>query len=376
MNKLFLNLFALLLAFLIVTLVFFIFKDKILNYYTNSLDSLYKTNNLQSDLENGKIILFGSSELLYNNQKFTPQNFFNDLKIPFRVHGNQGHQEFIIMSQLAAYDNQKIRDNARVVIMLSPNWFNETTGSNISKFLEFMYTGMMNKLYFQSTVDDSYKQLIDDYVKKNLTFIKEPTYVYNETFEQLKENNTYLDNIVKKAVIDYIDYKNLNVEKIVYSKPNLNWDNLKIEAKNISSPSTNNSFGISNDIFIRYVEPLIQKGEFPSSITIPAEIEVNQEYKDFLVLLRLLKNYKIKPLFVMQDLHPSIFVKNRDIMNKFVTKIKSDVVSYGYGYYDMWSYNQKEFEIGTLFDTVHLNELGWVKVNQKIVEHFMNIEGK
>ncbi len=363
------------LAFAIVGLGVFLLKDKILNYYANSLDSLYKTNNLQSDLENGKIVLFGSSELLYTKQRFTPQNFFNDLKIPFRVHGNQGHQEFIIMSQLAAYDNQKIRDNARIVIVLSPNWFNETTGSNISKFLEFMYTGMMNKLYFQSSVDDSYKQLIDDYVKKNLTFIKEPTYVYNETFEQLKENNSCLDKFVKKRVMDYIDYKNLNVEKIVYSKPNLDWDSLKIEAKNVSSPSTNNDFGISDDIFLKYIEPLIKKGEFPSTVTIPADIEVNQEYKDFLALLNLLKNYKIKPLFVMQDLHPSIFVKNRDVMNKFVTKIKSDVVSHGYGYYDMWSYDQKEFEVGTLFDTVHLNELGWVKVNQKIIEHFMT-EGK
>ncbi len=47
MNKFFQNLFALTFASLIVGGSTYLLKDKILNYYANSLDSLYKTNNLQ-----------------------------------------------------------------------------------------------------------------------------------------------------------------------------------------------------------------------------------------------------------------------------------------------------------------------------------------
>lgn len=378
MNKFFQNLFALTFASLIVGGSTYLLKDKILNYYANSLDSLYKTNNLQSDLESGKIIVFGSSELLNIKQKFIPQNFFNnDLQIPLRVHGNEGHQEFAIMSQLAAYDNNAVRENAKVVIMLSPSWFTGTSdnGTRISKFLEFMYTGMMSKLYFQSTADKEFKLAVDSYIRKNIDLIKDPTYIYSQTYEQLRQSDTCLDRLTKKIIMNYIDYKNTNIQKIDYIAPKLDWESLRVEAKNVALPSTNNNFGISNEYYSRYVEPSIQKGEFPFNIILSSELDTNQEYQDFLMLLKLLKNYKIKPLFVMQDLHPSIFVNNRESMNKLVSKIKSDVLEYGYDYYDMWSYDEKNFEVGSLVDMVHLGELGWLRVDQKIIEHFMSPKG-
>ncbi len=64
MNKFYQNLFALTFAVFVVGVVTYFSKDKILNHYASSLESLYKTNNLQSDLESGKIVVFGSSELL------------------------------------------------------------------------------------------------------------------------------------------------------------------------------------------------------------------------------------------------------------------------------------------------------------------------
>lgn len=378
MNKFYQNLFALTFAVFVVGVVTYFSKDKILNHYASSLESLYKTNNLQSDLESGKIVVFGSSELLNTKQKFIPQNFFNnDLKIPLRVQGNEGHLDFVIMSQLAAYDNETVRNNARVVIMLSPTWFTEAgdKGTRIPKFLEFMYTGMMNKLYFQSSVDESFKIAINSYVRKNISFIKDPTYIYEESYEQLQEDNSVIDKFMKKAIIDYIDSKNNNIQKINYIAPNVNWDELRNEAKRVALPSTNNSFGISNESFDKYIAPLIQKGEFPLNIIFSSELSANQEYQDFLMLLKLLKNYKIKPLFVMQDLHPYMFVKNREKANELVLKIKSDVLANGYEYFDLWSYDKNSFDVGSLVDTVHLGETGWLKVNQKIIEHFMPLKG-
>ena len=374
MNKFFINIFALFISSFIVFLGVFIFKDEILEYYTKPLqDTLQKTVSLQTDLESGKIVLFGSSELVkYPNQRFLPQKFFNnELNIPLRVQGNEGHQTFVIMSQLAALDNQTIRNNARIAILLSPSWF---TGSNengltMPKFLEYMYSGMMNKLYFESETDDKYRYLISDYIKENVSLIKEPSFIYKYPLNVLEKD--YLNNEIKKFIIQNFDYKNIKVETLNYVKPKLDYDKLRAEAKNIEIPSSNNNFGINNEYYSKFIEPEIAKNNFPFSIIIPPELDKNEEFQDFLVLLDFLDKYKIKPLFIMQDLNPYVFAGNREEANELMATIKSKVLEHNFEYMDMWTYKKEDFEMNSLTDIVHLDELGWIKVNQKIIDYFM-----
>ncbi|MCT7581177.1 D-alanyl-lipoteichoic acid biosynthesis protein DltD [Aliarcobacter butzleri] len=374
MNKFFINIFALFISSFIVFLGVFIFKDEILEYYTKPLqDTLQKTVSLQTDLESGKIVLFGSSELIkYPNQRFLPQKFFNnELNIPLRVQGNEGHQTFVIMSQLAALDNETIRNNARIVVLLSPSWF---TGSNengltMPKFLEYMYSGMMNKLYFESETDDKYRYLISDYIKENVSLIKEPSFIYKYPLNVLEKD--YLNNEIKKFIIQNFDYKNIKVETLNYVKPKLDYDKLRAEAKNIEIPSSNNNFGINNEYYSKFIEPEIAKNNFPFSIIIPPELDKNQEFQDFLVLLDFLDNYKIKPLFIMQDLNPYVFVGNREEANELMAIIKSKVLEHNFEYMDMWTYKKENYEMNSLTDIVHLDELGWIRVNQKIIDYFM-----
>lgn len=374
MNKFFINIFALFISSFIIFLGIFIFKDEILEYYTKPLqDTLQKTVSLQTDLESGKIVLFGSSELVkYPNQRFLPQKFFNnELNIPLRVQGNEGHQTFVIMSQLAALDNQTIRNNARIAILLSPSWF---TGSNengltMPKFLEYMYSGMMNKLYFESETDDKYKYLISDYIKENVSLIKDPSFIYKYPLNVLEKD--YLNNEIKKFIIQNFDYKNIKVETLNYVKPKLDYDKLRAEAKNIEIPSSNNNFGINNEYYSKFIQPEIAKNNFPFSIIIPPELDKNEEFQDFLVLLDFLDKYKIKPLFIMQDLNPYVFAGNREEANELMAIIKSKVLEHNFEYMDMWTYKKEDFEMNSLTDIVHLDELGWIKVNQKIIDYFM-----
>lgn len=373
MNKVFINIFALILAIFLILIIFLINKEQITNYYISSLESIRKTLDLQNDLENGKIVVFGSSELVfYPNQKFLPQNYFNNiLKLPLRVQGNEGQQDFAIMSQLAALNNKKIEENARVVILLSPSWFTGDGNSNgvkIPKFLEFMYVGMMDKLYFSSTIDDKFKILINDYIKKNLSLIKEPGYIYEGDLEKYNEN--FIDKIIKKYIIETLDNRYRDVKTINYKKPSLDYDKLEIEAKDSELSSSSNIYGINNTYFEKNIEQEIKKRNFPFNIIVPSSIEANEEYKHLLILLDLLKNYKIKPLIVMQDLHPYVFVNNREKMNELMLAIKSKVQEKGFEYFDMWSYTKDDYRI-TLTDIVHTGEFGWLKIDHKIVEYFM-----
>jgi D-alanine transfer protein len=139
-NKLFVHIVALSFALLGVAVLLFVNKKEVLHYYAKPLkETLEKTISLQNDLENGKIVLFGSSELvLYPNQRFLPQNYFNhELKQPIRAQGNEGQQSFAIFSQLVACENDRVKENARVVILLSPSWFTgkEDNGTKIPKIL-------------------------------------------------------------------------------------------------------------------------------------------------------------------------------------------------------------------------------------------------
>ena len=374
MNKLFINILSFTIALLLVLGLLYFNKNKILNYYAKPLqDSLQRTISLQNDLESGKIVLFGSSELVfYPNQKFLPQNYFNnDLKLPLRVQGNEGQQSFAIMSQLAACDNELVRDNAKVVILLSPSWFTGSSdnGLKMPKFLEYMYPGMMNKLYFQSESDDKYKLLISDYIKKNIAQIKEPNFIYKDSFYDLKSD--YLDNKFKQIIIENFDSKDNNPKNIDYKNPNLDYESLKLEAKRITIPPKNNDYGINDEYYDRYIVKQIKKDNFPFGVIVSPDINQNQEYNDFLVLLEYLETYKIKALFVMQDLNPYAFANNREEANKLMQIIKSKVLEHNFEYLDMWSNKKEDYEIGTLTDIVHMGELGWVRINRAIINHFM-----
>ena len=374
MNKLFINILSFTIALLLVLGLLYFYKNKILNYYAKPLqDSLQRTISLQNDLESGKIVLFGSSELVfYPNQKFLPQNYFNnDLKLPLRVQGNEGQQSFAIMSQLAACDNELVRDNAKVVVLLSPSWFTGSydNGLKMPKFLEYMYPGMMNKLYFQSESDDKYKLLISDYIKKNIAQIKEPNFIYKDSFYDLKSD--YLDNKFKQIIIENFDSKDNNPKNIDYKNPNLDYESLKLEAKSITIPPKNNNYGINDEYYDRYIVKQIKKDNFPFGVIVSPDINQNQEYNDFLVLLEYLETYKIKALFVMQDLHPYAFANNREEANKLMQIIKSKVLEHNFEYLDMWSNKKEDYEIGTLTDIVHMGELGWVRINRAIINHFM-----
>jgi D-alanine transfer protein len=78
----------------------------------------------------------------------------------------------------------------------------------------------------------------------------------------------------------------------------------------------------------------------------------------------------------MQDLHPYIFSKNRDEADELMSLIKSKVLEHNFEYLDMWSYKKEDYEMGTLIDLVHAGELGWVKIDQKIIEYFIANKGK
>ena len=379
MSKFRINFIAFISASLVVFFIGYLFESYIIKnffYYIKQIDikdntsSLLKnTFKLQEDLESGKLVLFGSSELTNHSHKYIPENFFNKtLKQPLISNGHAGHQSFAIMTQLAALSNKKVKENARVIVFLSPGWFEKpyAKGTNIASFLEYVDSIMLYKLYFESDVSEHYKKLVSSYIRKHFFSIKNPSfsYVYSAIYPY---NSIFF--LQKKFIRKNLEkLKNHKIKKIIYNIPSLNWENLKKDALKNAEPSTNNEYGINNDYYTKYVLPNIKKGKFPHKIEVPS-IKNNQEYKDFLNLTRLLKDYKIKPLFIMQDQNPYAYT-NRESMLPILSKIKKELKKYGYGYLDMWTYRKEDYKIGKLTDVMHTGELGWIEIDKKIIEHF------
>jgi len=381
-NKLIINITAFLSAVVLAVFAFLFFKSNIINHYPSLSplqQSIKKTYSLQNDLETGKIILFGSSELTNHGHTFIPENFFNKtLKVPLTSNGHAGHQSFAILSQLASLSNQKVKDNARVIIFLSPGWFESSyaKGTSVPSFLEYMYSGMMYKLYYESDVNRYYKFLIGQYIKKNIKEIKSPSDIYKYAANYVETTDEFsLKHFFTQKIVKNIYTSDLSTNKVLYQKQNLDYAQLREEAQKVAKPSTNNTFGINNEYYTKYVEPNIKKGTFPYAISVPS-IKENQEYKDFLNLVKLLKDYKIKPLFIMQDQNPFAYAKNRGSLEPILANIKAELNKYGYGYLDMWTYDKKNYILGTLTDIMHTGELGWVEIDKKIIEHFMPEDNK
>ena len=69
-------------------------------------------------------------------------------------------------------------------------------------------------------------------------------------------------------MIEKFDEKYVKSQDIKYFKQDLNFDDLKNEAKNIEISSSNNNLGINNEYYSKYVEPQIAKNSFPFEIVI------------------------------------------------------------------------------------------------------------
>ncbi len=353
----------------------------------SQLKSELKSQTLRNDLETGKVVVFGSSELSAGSKRilrFMVSNFFSDNNQPIKTIGKGGHQLFIILSELAALHSSKTVDQARIVVLLSPTWFTgkHANGAKMSVFLKYMTNDMMYKLYTNSEIDDHYKFLVSEYItanekemsgsSKSYDLIKN----YGKKSSSASYNAALLSYLSEKFLlfskIDFYNEKdNYQVGRMVkYDFPSLDYDVLYEQAKRYNKEaSTNNVYGIRNGYFNRHVIRKDKSIRF-SSVGKIRDMSENREYDALMNLLALLKEYKIKPLFVMQDLHPSIYTEGREEILPLLATIKASVVGAGFEYLDMWSYREADYVNGKLKDKMHLGELGWVKINKKIIEHF------
>lgn len=362
----------------------FNYTNKIINY-SKGYGAELLVNNYISD--SSKIVIFGSSELAGNNPDLQVPYFFLNRPV-FKKEaitvGNAGNQSMAILTQLMAVEESI--EHSNLVFFVSPGWFSSqySEGTSVPSFLEFNPKRSLLRIYFNQKNEDKYLGALRSYLQRNknnlsgssqvLTLIKEEkksmSIVKNpkiDLYAKLNEKK-YLELRKKdKDALHQIKSRKVKIEFEKRIKTPIDWDSLASEGEKYQkAQSTNNNLGIYNEYFSKYVN-----GQTLSISVNP--IEDNQELRDFKLLVDYLKSRgSSKALFVILPIHPGVY-KGIESLTPFVNEIESYTKQNSFEVLNMWVTDSTQYRIGTLTDVMHIGEVGWTTINQKIVEHFNDL---
>ncbi len=373
---------------LIACLFFFYSKDKIDNYYQEKYKSdfgfitenyiptfnqnrLSENITLSNALDKSIPVVFGSSELTSHHLNALCYNFFKEHQLSIQAFGHAGFQCFAISNVIAA--NRPVLKNSKIAIILSPGWFegSDSKGTDLQCFFEYNNDVVMNQIYCDNQLSNSYKTYYANYIKRKYGQINSPSnminqfYTYNDKlyapfnfmYEKVS-HSSYDSDVYNKLLL------NLSQDTIQYRFQNFkpNWDSLYQSAiEEFKKTSTNNDLGVENEY---YANRLKGKSEKKFKIT-----ENSQEYQDFKMLLSLCKELNCKPVFIIMPLN-TLAYKNAKELEPTIKNIESELKQNDFKYLDMFTPALSNYQIGTTEDVMHPGNYGWYQMDKFIIEEF------
>jgi D-alanine transfer protein len=347
-------------------------RNYIDNFSNNS--SIYQSQFLSSTNE---ILILGSSELT-SASKFVPYLFLKDsCKLPVFAVGHAGNQSFSIYCQLLA--KNRSLNNAKVVVLVSPSWFfgQAANGTHSQIFFEyisdnflheitkiekskedfpfFMYAqkGMSKHLESVSNLSIETKSLMNDYTEDGNVFHSLGAQILKPYYSSSIYLKSQLFEKEKKQLFTIKNQKTHTPD----------WESLmQASLKEFELISSNNTFGVDSTYYNEYV-----KGETTTIELL--KINENQEYKDFVMLLKLLKHYKADVSFVIMPLNPNYYVDLKRL-NPLINDLTFKMEQNNFKVLNLWQPDKSKYVKGLLNDVMHFGDYGWLKVNQFVYENY------
>lgn len=359
-------------------------------YFTNDLNTEIW---LRSHLKNRTVVVLGSSELSAQSNTYIPNKFLTDsMHIPCIAFGKAGNQCFNIFCQLLSFN--KDLTNARVVIFLSPGWFDGySDGTSAELFLLYNNRRTLGYILEDDSIPEEFKNYIGKYVNRHFSSINAPdetllSFYYSgkqtnsvnkiatapfAAFHRFcldKRNDLYREAYADHGVADpnqYVPTNELTPWRYVNDEFRfhaMDWNKLgqkELAAFNLSS--SRNTAGVENDYYDAWVRGRAFKPLKNLSL------EESTEYQDFLMLMNLLHYYKADAYFIIQGLNPYVLTSSGNL-DHTITAIESEIEERNYKYYNMFTSSKEKYVKGTLNDIMHTGEYGWLKIDSAIVHHY------
>ncbi len=352
--------------------------DSSFNYLENYRNiPYYEDQFLISNDSTENIFILGSSELTVETEAQPYIFISNHFKTKIKGIGHAGNQCFSIYSQLLANENRL--KNAPIIIVLSPSWFSDSSeGTASSLFLEFnshrfLYAILENnsisqfKKYEADRISDFYDEInnpdlsitifsLESQSSKNISF----KYFNFPIIEILKKLNTLKLELMNT---NYIKNEPIKRKSIIPESVKINWDSLFVISKQEQiNNSTNNTWYIDNDYYSQYLNGKTNTVKLP-------KYENNKEFKDFKMLLKLLKTKKANASFIILPINPFCY-KNSKILSPLIDSLQNDIVNNKFHCLNFWNADSTSYDIGVLKDIMHLSTYGWYKADKFIVETY------
>ncbi|MBL7923970.1 MAG: hypothetical protein JNL88_07220 [Bacteroidia bacterium] len=333
---------------------------------------------LRQPADSPTIYLMGSSELT-SGGPYVPYHFISD-RFPVKLMGlgHEGNQCFSMYCQLLAQSARL--ENAPVVIILSPGWFESkpARGTSSAVFLEYNSAHFMRRL-LQASVQDEFKAYAYRGMARFYHELNAPEAAYRIAFNRHRSSlslyhriwtapvlkfNTFIDSIRERpAVYGQKIHQEAGGFKVPSLTCSIPWDSLaKVTGDRTRAGATNNPMGIENGYYTRYIHG--KKGKIQA---VPERY--NTELRDFRMLVKLLRSKGARASFIVSPLNPYYF--NRlDQLQPAVDTIQAVLKQQQFPVLNLFTSDTTRYDKALLSDVMHLSDYGWLRVNQFIVENY------
>lgn len=313
--------------------------------------------------------IYGSSELS-RWDPFHPSNFFetNDADFTPYLVGKGGMTSIIHNLNFTMHADQL--KNKKMVIIVSPQWFVKH-GTDEQHFAPNYSLLQAYQLPFNKEVDEQVKQKL---MKRLMAYdaVKNDTLLYQLYDAYLNEKNALfkLLSVPAEAFISMLEKKDLYYT-ILKDKPtnrhqsddvkDKTWEELRAQADAYGEERTQNSQFYIDDNVYKYRKDYIKRMQGRNKDHSYAE---SLEYKDFQLMLDILKEAEAEPLFVIIPVNGAYYdytgfpEKGRQ---DYYTRIKKQINDSGFTYAD---YSDHEYDPYFMRDTIHIGWKGWVYLDE------------
>lgn len=300
-----------------------------------------------------RLVILGSSELTSNDLRFVPYRYLADeLQMPVLAYGHSGFQSLGMQLVLAALADD-LSPASRVVVMLSPGWFDGDGGLGADELKEHA-NPLLPRLVKQPEGRAALARWMRDKGDAGVAWsmVAEQAYVFRQRLVDLW-TPAYAAPAPERER-----------EGPAAAARVVDWDLLASQAQEAEqSQMGGNRYAVRDEFFNKYLRAIPEGGKTAYQ---PQPLTGRDELRELTALMALLRQHDVNALFVMQPLHPMVF---KDLAR--FEPIQRDVAAlcqrYAMTCMDMYS---APFEVGMLRDVQHLGELGWLRVNQKIAQVF------
>ncbi|WMD20559.1 D-alanyl-lipoteichoic acid biosynthesis protein DltD [Achromobacter seleniivolatilans] len=300
-----------------------------------------------------RLVILGSSELTSNDLRFVPYRYLADeLQMPVLAYGHSGFQSLGMQLVLAALA-EDLSPASRVVVMLSPGWFDGDGGLGADEFKEHA-NPLLPRLLKQPEGRAELTRWLNDKGDASViwSMIGEQAYVFRQRLVDLWAP-AYAATAPERER-----------EGPAAAARVVDWDELANQAQSAEqSLMTGNRYAVRDEFFNKYLRAIPEGGK---TAYLPQPLTGRDELRELTALMALLHQHHVQALFVMQPLHPMVF-KDLARFEPVQQQVAALCQRYAMQCMDMYS---APFEIGMLRDVQHLGELGWLRVNQRIAEVF------